>query len=218
MIKSVTFALILINVVLFLAVPKDSGFETDISKPLNKLLEFTPSTALEMPWTFITSVFMHANITHIAFNMFTLLMFGVLLESRVGPVRFLIFYLAAGFVGNLLFMGMAFSGLFPSPSPAVNPADIPGLGASGAIMGVLGALGVLTPQVRMMVPVVPIPVPMWIGVIIFAAFNILISFVPSGIGTGAHLGGLAVGVLYGIWLKRRYEGRRRGTVIRYSYE
>lgn len=218
MIKSVTFFLIAINVALFLFAPKAYAFTTDIDHPFNELLNFKPSAAFDMPWTFVTATFMHADITHILFNMFTLFMFGMLLESSIGPKRFLAFYLLAGVVGNLLFMGMAYSGIFPSPSSSVNPIDIVGLGASGSIMGVLGVLGLIRPHINMYVPLLPIPVPMWVGVILFAIFNIAISFVPSGIGTGAHLGGLAVGVVYGVWLRHQVKRNESRFRIKYVWE
>lgn len=206
---SVTMILIAVNAVIFFASP--------LLDQYSQILYFTPATAFETPWTFVTSVFIHANIVHLLFNMFTLLIFGSLLEARLGPRVFILFYLAAGIVGNFAYMGMAYSGLFPSLSAGIDPTLIPGIGASGAIMGVMGVLGVLTPRLTIYAPMIPVPVPMFIGVILFAIFNIGLSFVPSGIGTGAHLGGLVSGVLFGLWLRHYVKARETQMRIRHTY-
>ncbi len=205
MLKSVTFALIALNAAVFL-------FGMVSPATLNGFA-FTPSQAFDEPWTFITSQFMHAGIMHIAFNMFTLFAFGPVLESRMRWWEFILFYLAAGVVGNLLQMGMAYSGFFEF----INP-NTPGVGASGAIMGVIGVLAILTPHIQMMVPILPIPVPMWIGAILFTLFNVGISFFDTNIGTGAHLGGLALGILVGFVLRRMMPGRGGSYDIVYEYE
>lgn len=205
MLKSVTFALIAVNAAVFL-------FDMAAPGALDEFA-FTPSHALDEPWTFVTSQFMHANLFHIFFNMFTLFMFGPILETKMKWWEFILFYLAAGAVGNLVQMGMAYSAFIPFSNP-----DIPGVGASGAIMGVLGVLAVLTPQLRMMVPLLPIPVPMWIGAIIFVGFNVAITFADTNIGTGAHLGGLALGLAVGFLMKRMFVWKDYDNSLSYSYE
>lgn len=206
MIKSITLILILINVAFFFFVEQTTGFSIDITNPLNRLLEFTPATALDMPWTFVTSIFMHADLSHLFFNMFALFIFGLFLESRVKPHTFLLIYFLAGIVGNLGYMATAANSL------------VPGVGASGAIYGVLGVLGAIAPRASIYVMLLPIPVPMFVGVIIYALIEFLGFFSPGNIARGAHLGGLAFGVLYGLWLRwqvKRQESRNR---IRYIWE
>jgi len=85
-------------------------------------------------FTTFTSMFMHADFWHILGNMIFLWTFGRRVEDACGPWRFLLFYLAAGMVANL-------------GSDLLNPsqADIPGIGASGAIAGVMGAYLILFP-------------------------------------------------------------------------
>ncbi|TSC63154.1 MAG: Rhomboid family protein [Parcubacteria group bacterium Gr01-1014_106] len=85
---------------------------------------------------FLTSQFLHAGIAHILFNMWYLWIFGDNVESHLGHIRFLLFYLAAGVVAGLV----QFFFLVGSP--------IPMLGASGAVAGVLGAYWVLFPRHR----------------------------------------------------------------------
>lgn len=215
--KTITFALIAINVVMFIVEPKDGGFNFDNDSQLGRTLGFVPADALDKPWMFFTSMFLHGDIFHLGFNMFTLFMFGLLLESLVKPHTYLAIYFISGFAGGLLQMAMAFSGLFPGVSPLADPLFTVGVGASGAIMGVMGALAILTPHVKMMVPILPILVPLWVGAIGFAAFNIVMSFTYSGIGTGAHLGGLAVGLLFGLAIKKLYESRTGRVTISYEY-
>lgn len=206
MIKSITLILILINVAFFFVEPKTAGFNIDIADPLNRLLEFTPATAFDMPWTFVTSIFMHADLSHLFFNMFALFIFGLFLESRVKPHTFLLIYFLAGIVGNLGYMVTASNSL------------VPGVGASGAIYGVLGVLGVIAPRASIYVMLLPIPVPMFVGVIVYALIEFLGFFAPGNIARGAHLGGLAFGVLYGLWLRWQVKRRKSKSRVRYFWE
>ncbi len=89
-------------------------------------------------FTTFTSMFMHANFTHLIGNMIFLWAFGRRLEDACGPWRFLLFYLLAGMVAT---MGAAFL-------VSVN-SDVPGIGASGAISGVMGGYLLLFPGARM---------------------------------------------------------------------
>jgi membrane associated rhomboid family serine protease len=203
----VTLTLIAINFLIFGAMI--SGINLDE-------FAFVPAETFAEPWTFVTATFMHASVEHILFNMFALFMFGVILESYIGKSRYLIFYLAAGIIGNFVQMAMAYSGIFPSHVPGVDSIFIPGVGASGAIMGILGVLGLTHPRLPIYIMFLPIPVPMYIGVIFFAIFNIALSFIATNIGTGAHLGGLALGILLGIFL-RHAARRRREMQIRYIW-
>ena len=206
MLKSLTFILIVINLVVFVIEPKTAGFSIDIDHPINEMLQFTPAKALDMPWTFVTSTFMHADLQHIVFNMVGLFIFGLFLESKVRPVTFIVIYLLAGIVGNLGYMITASDSL------------VPGVGASGAIYGVMGVLGVIVPRASIYVMLIPIPVPMFVAVIFYAIFEFLGFFAPGNIARGAHLGGLFIGVAYGFWLRHQYTKRyRKPVTISYSY-
>ena len=111
----------------------------------------TPSNALsgKYLWTFLTSMFMHSGITHIIFNMISLFFVGMLLEKIIGQKRFFWFYLFAGIFSGVVFVllsgifGYGFFGsrIFGDPS-------IMGVGASGAIFGLVGVLSVLIPRKR----------------------------------------------------------------------
>lgn len=150
---------------------------------LTEALYFDPAHL--QPWMFITSVFLHGGIMHLLFNAYALFAFGPTLEERLGRERFLLFYLAAGVVGNLLFWGTILLGIIP---------PVPALGASGAIYGILGALSVLAPHLVLLFwGIIPVPIrtltALWIITEALGSFD-----ATSGIGSAAHLGGLLFGI------------------------
>jgi membrane associated rhomboid family serine protease len=118
-----------------------------------------------------TAMFLHANFQHIVFNMLALLIVGPAVEVQLGKVRFLSLYLIAGLGGSVA-------------SYLLSPFNELGLGASGAIMGVMGAYVVL--GLRRRLPIAPV-----VGLIVL---NLAIGF-SGNIDWRAHLGGLAVGSL-----------------------
>lgn len=150
-----------------------------------------PVAFTQMPWTIITSIFMHGGFWHLFVNMITLYFFGTAIISLVGEGRFLLVYFLGGRAGNALFM------LLGSPYSIV-------IGASGAVYALGGALAVMRPRVKVFVFPIPVPVPLWAAIV--GGF-IILSFAPS-IAWQAHLGGLIVGVIAGYffrrWEKRRY--------------
>lgn len=149
-----------------------------------------------MPWQLLTYGFLHGGLSHLAFNMFGLWMFGRDLERLWGSQRFLIFFLVcvvgAGFV-QLLVAGFQ-GGLYPT------------VGASGGLFGLLLAYGLTFPN-RIVVPLFP-PIPMRAitFVFVYGAFELFsgISGATPGIANFAHLGGMLFG-----FLMLRYWGRRR---------
>ena len=87
-------------------------------------------------WTIIISMFFHANFFHLFANMFSLYFIGNFLEKIIGPKRFLKLYFVSGIIASLFFVGLSFFS---------GTQNIPGVGASGAIFGLLGVLAVLVP-------------------------------------------------------------------------
>lgn len=138
-------------------------------------------------WQPFTSMFLHGGMLHILANMLGLWSIGSFLERAVGPARFLGLYLVSGLVGA------AFVIFFPGPVSG------PTVGASGAVLGLLGAMAVLQP--RAMLLVFFIPMRTRTAVILFGLLSILaatqgwLSFI-SHMG---HLGGLVGGLVY-TWL------------------
>ena len=146
-------------------------------------------------------MFLHASWDHILGNMLYLWVFGSHIERSMGHLRYLVFYLACGLGADALEI-----------ATAVNSNE-PGLGASGAIAGVLGAYLVLYPTstVRTLLPVswilIPLRVPAWVLIVLWFLWQLasgIMSLNPSagaalgGVAYWAHVGGFITGVAL-IW-------------------
>lgn len=150
---------------------------------------FTPATALKEPWTFVTSIFLHADINHIFFNMFALFIFGTFLEGMVNDKTYLLIFFLAGIFGSLGYMVTAFD------------SGIPAIGASGAIYGIIGAVAAIRPSAVVYVGFAPMP--MAIAAVMYTLIELLGLFAPSSIAHGAHLFGLIFGVAFGLYMRRQ---------------
>ncbi len=163
--------------------------------PLTGMFYFDPSRAVSEPWLFITSIFLHGGVMHLFFNGWALFLFGPLLERRIGSGEFLKIFFAAGIVGSLLYWATILIGIIP---------PIPALGASGAIFGVMGALAVFAPDLRIFIWFFPMrmreAVVLWFVLEFIGTFDI-----SSGVASAAHLGGLAFGYFYAKYTKRKME-------------
>lgn len=148
-------------------------------------------------WTFITSMFMHAGVFHLFVNMISLYFVGALIEKILGRKRYFEFYIMAGIFAGLLFV----------VSPFVFPNDLMSyaVGASGALFGLIGLLMILTPNLRVYMMFIPIPIKMKyaaLGMIVLLWVISIGANVP--IGNAAHLGGFLFGVVYGLILKLKF--------------
>lgn len=186
-ITPIVLNLIIINGLVFIA-----QMVLDKSIDLTDMLALYPYDSGQFkPYQLVTHMFAHAGFMHILFNMYGLWMFGTVLERSWGPRRFLIFYfvcgLAAGIAQCLLVHNAA------------------AIGASGAVMGLLGAFGYLFPNTQFFIIPFPFPIKAKYMVAIIAAIDIFGGFHPGGadnIAHFAHLGGLVMGlVLVIIWNK-----------------
>jgi membrane associated rhomboid family serine protease len=159
-------------------------------------LLYSPDVAAR-PWILVTSIFLHANFVHLAYNMFALALFGLILEKRIGSRLFVIVFFTGGILANLVAMNFYQSSL----------------GASGAIFVVIGMLAVLRPW--MIVWVSYIPMPMWLAAIAWMLGDIILTLAPSDIGTIAHLSGIMFGFLAGFawkkYRKTRRQAKRQGS-------
>ena len=151
------------------------------------LLGLTPALLPKQPWTIVTSMFVHdpGIWTHILFNMISLYFLGSFLIRAAGEKSFLAIFFLGGVAGNILFTLLA----YPYST---------GIGASGAIFALGGALAVVVPRVPVFILFIPVPVPLWVAILIFLLF----SFLP-GIAWQAHLGGLLLGLIAGLILRKR---------------
>lgn len=177
-IRNVTVTLVILNIVFFVLQIIIKGF--------TQTFVLISSDVLTRPWILITSMFLHGSIAHLLFNMYVLFIFGPLLEQRIGQKRFLLVYFTAGIVA-------AFVSTFFYQSA---------LGASAAIMGMLGVIIILLPNLRVLLMFI-FPMPLWIAAIIFALIDIFGIFYPAGIANIAHLVGLGIGLLLGLYLKKQ---------------
>lgn len=147
-------------------------------------------------WPFLTSTFLHGGWLHIAFNMWTLYLFGSTLEARLGAVQFLVFYLCCA-VGST-----AVHAYFNADS------TMPVIGASGAIAGVIGAYAATFPRARitLLVPIVFIPLIFSIPAIAFATVwfgiqllqgttDVFSSTLGDHIAWWSHIGGFVTGII-----------------------
>lgn len=151
-------------------------------------------------WTFLTSMFMHAGLFHIFANMFSLLFIGSLVERIIGAKRYLYLYLTSGI----------FAGLFFVLSSLVlkNNFDVFAVGASGALFGLVGFLMIITPNLPVYIMFIPIPIKMKFaapGILIALWFISMAGNIP--VGNTAHLGGLLVGIAYGLHLRKNYKNK-----------
>jgi membrane associated rhomboid family serine protease len=178
----VTVSIIALCVVVFLLQLATGGTQGFVSRSL----VYYPFGTLAEPWRMITSVFAHGSILHLLFNMYTLYLFGSMLEQVLGRARYLALFLLSGFGGSVAVLLLA-------PGSAV-------LGASGAIFGLMGAFVVIqrgfggTNRTLLVV----------------LGLNLVFPFlVPSNISWQAHVGGLAVGALLGlVFIKTRARRQR----------
>ncbi|GBC75298.1 Rhomboid protease GluP [archaeon HR06] len=155
-------------------------------------LAFFPAFALEAPWMFLTSIFLHADLSHLFFNLLALFFFGTYLESIIGGKSLALLFLLSGVFGNLGYIATAW-----------NPF-IPAIGASGAIYGIIGALTILSPFTIIFIYGF-FPIPLIFAAIVWAFMDFFGLFIPSGIAHGAHLGGMVIGVIFGIYYRKNFK-------------
>jgi membrane associated rhomboid family serine protease len=189
------YGIIAINVLVFL-------FQSSLNERgffmVLQLFGLTPAQfSLFMPlrwFTVLTSMFMHGSWFHLISNMWTLYIFGDNVEDRMGSARYVIFYLLVG-------TAAALTHVFFSAD-----ANVPTVGASGAVAGILGAYFLLFPSARVVtfIPVfflpwfVNIPAFFYLGIWFFSqvANGLMVGDeVMSGIAWWAHIGGFVMGLI-----------------------
>lgn len=187
------------------------------------------------PYQIVTHMFMHANFMHLLFNMYALWLFGQVIERVWGPKKMLIYYFITGFGAVIIHSFVKYlqyqaltSGMSPEainlvitdgPGILANNknwidvgmeqlnllVNIPTVGASGAVMGLLLAFGMLFPNVELQLMFIPIPFKAKYFVIGYAAIEMIwgVSNIPGdNIAHFAHLGGMLFGfILIKVWGK-----------------
>lgn len=219
----VTVLLIAANVVAFVAtgralsITEESAYQygaipCDITGRCDQLsMQLDNAFAGRSPLISIfTSMFMHANLLHIGFNMLFLWVFGNNVEDRLGRVRFPIFYVLCG-------VGAAYAHILASPDSAV-----PTIGASGAVSGILGAYMVVWPGATI-ISIVPIFIlifftvrlPAWVMIGLWFVLQLFSGIgslgqpaAEGGVAYLAHIGGFITGLILIIPFGGRRSKRR----------
>ena len=203
----VTVALIAANVLVWVLyqLPDLEGSVTELAYQPCEVENSCPTVGQDWPLTALTSMFMHGSWAHLLGNMLFLWIFGDNVEHAMGSIRFLIFYLLCGIAATLAHILMG-------PS-----SEIPSLGASGAISGVLGAYIVLFPKARVRVlvfrmitymPAVAV-IGMWIVLQFINGIGAMAQTEETGgVAYAAHVGGFLAGLAM-VWIFRRRTGMAR---------
>ena len=220
-IPPVTRSLLIVNVIMFVATLNNENFM------VGTFAMFYPTSPFFRWWQPLTHMFMHGGWWHILFNMYTLVMFGMVVERALGTKKFLILYFVTGLGAVALHTGVEWlqvgrlvstvdGGLVTSATEANLQAysDLirtPMVGASGAIYGVLVAFAMLYPEARMTLIFPPVTLDAKWMVAIFIGLELLTGITGSQVGIAhfAHLGGALFGFLLVWYWRRRGELWRR---------
>ena len=222
----INYALIIINVALFFFFLLDGGINAGI-----RLFGVIPSLILggDRLWTLLTSMFLHANIMHLAGNMLYLWIFGDNVEDAFGHGRYLMFYLAGGVFASIMHILSALLSIIFNPIPyVILGLHVPCVGASGAISAVLGAYMLLFPGARIrtlvflfyFVTVISVPAFFYLG--FWFLYQLMMGFVsllgvPSTVAFWAHIGGFLFGMFavkaFGVKPKARRPRPARRPIV-----
>ena len=204
----VTKHLLVINTLVFLAamtLRRVANIDLDLWLGLRywKLSEFNPIQLF-------TYMFMHANFVHLFVNMFSLWMFGSLLERVLGTKRYLFYYITCG-LGAALLQEVVWQSIdMGVVSQAADSIYAITVGASGAVFGLLLAFGMIFPNMPMYIIPIPVPIKAKWMVIGYALLELYlgVSGNMSDVAHYAHLGGMIAGIIMILYWKRN------GTLLR----
>ena len=170
---------------------------TYLNEPLMaRLFALNPITFIKRPWQLVTYMFMHGNFAHLFFNMYTLYVFGTVLERVWGTRKFLLYYFVTGIGAALVHIGVQWlTGDFALT-----------VGASGAIYGILMGYAMLYPDSTLMLLLPPVSVKAKWLVLIFAGIELLLGVTgtQAGVAHFAHLGGLVFGLFLIVYWKKTH--------------
>ena len=202
---NVTTWLIIINIIFFVIAFPLILYNVDYSK----YIALQPNYILQGKylWTFVTSMFMHGGIAHLLVNMFVLFSLGGFCERIIGKKRFFWFYIISGLLAGVAFVLLSgFLGNTDLGAKIFGSPLIAGVGASGAIFAIAGLFVILTPKLKFSIIFIPffsLPAYIMIPLVLFATW-----LVSAGtglpIGNTAHFGGFLVGIIYGVYLRKKY--------------
>jgi membrane associated rhomboid family serine protease len=153
------WVLISVNVLIFVATSIASGSFLGLSQTVIQQVGISRITFTSQPWTIVSAIFVHDGIYHILFNMIALYFYGMYVLTLVGEARFFLVYFIGGLIGNALFLLLA------------GPYSV-AVGASGAIFALGGTLVMLAPRLKVIIFPIPIPMDLWIAIILFALISL----------------------------------------------
>ncbi|MBN2202949.1 MAG: rhomboid family intramembrane serine protease [Candidatus Aenigmarchaeota archaeon] len=155
---------------------------------------------------FLTSVFLHGDLSHLLMNMIALFFFGRVIEKELGRKKFLLIFFVSAIVGNFAVLTMTLLGY--------GSAIIPTIGASAAIFGLVGTSMLVKPFEFIFYPYL-VPVPLILVALLYALYNIAEFFVSITVGVTtnvsyiSHIGGLLTGMVFG----SRHKNSKRGLIV-----
>lgn len=212
-VPTVTKNLIVLNIIMFVATLVNENFM------VGTFALFYPTSPYFRIWQPLTHMFMHGGWAHIFFNMYSLFLFGSVVERMIGQRKFLIFYFVCGLGSMALHTGVQWleaqsylaamaDGTASAASSYATLKMIPTLGASGAIYGLLLAYAMMFPDSMMTLIFPPVTLSAKWMVIIFAGIEFVTGMTGAvgGVAHFAHLGGM----LFGYFMIRYW--KRKGTL------
>lgn len=189
-----------VNIAVFVLCTMSGGRDGAGGSPIFKALElFTPAITSGEIWRLITANYLHWDFMHIFFNMLGLFFFGRSLEEDWGRKRFFAVYTISGLLGSVFYLVLTLVGWLPLSGRAA--------GASGCVLGMIGACAVLFPHARLFIFPLPFPIKVRTFALVFGGWYVvnLIGRGPNAGGDACHLAGLLFGAWWA-WRGQRWWG------------
>ncbi|MBU5575053.1 MAG: rhomboid family intramembrane serine protease [Candidatus Aenigmatarchaeota archaeon] len=145
-------------------------------------------------WTIFTNIFLHGGLDHFIFNMIALFFFGNIIEENLGKKKFLLIFILSAIFGNITVLAAQYFRFMPW--------NVPTIGASAGIFGLLGTAMLIKPLEFISFPYI-IPVPVILVALLYSFYNVMnfIIVISTGIKSEiayiAHIGGIFIGILFG---------------------
>ena len=203
--RPITVHLIIINVIFYLATRLNQGYM------YSTFALFYPTTPWFKPWQVVSYMFMHGGFWHLFFNMYSLYIFGMAVERILGQKKYLILYFLAGLGAAAAQLGVQ----------ALDPAiqNVPTVGASGCIYGIIIAFAMIFPEARLTLIFPPVTLSAKWMAIIFIGIELItgITGTQAGVAHFAHLGGALIGwLLIWWWFKRPKKDDYNHSYVHYD--
>ena len=141
-------------------------------------------TNMSRAYTILTSMYTHASIQHLFFNVLGIIFIGVVFEQKIGTRPYLLLYVLTGICGSLAFAAIRWTEPY-----------LVAVGASGAIFGIMGGFVRLYPREQFMIFPLPMALPIWIIVAGYLVLQLLLAPTATDVAVEAHMGGLIAGLL-----------------------